>query len=106
MFGWFKKKNEKPDRPKVYGTARGGLYVKLEELEASRVWEELMDEMQHEMQRPSETEESLVNETDVAEIKAALRVLNEKFEKLIREYSRTRPAEALSEAKRTAGTDD
>ena len=47
-----------------------------------------------------------VNESDVAEIKAALRVLSKKHEKLIREYRRTRPAEALSEVKRTAGTDD
>ena len=107
MFGWFKKKkNEKPDRPKVYATARGGLYVKIEELEASKVWEDLMDEMQREIQRRPETGESRVNESDVAEIKAALQVLNKKFEKLIREYSRTRPAEVLSEVKRTAGAND
>ena len=47
-----------------------------------------------------------VNESDVAEIRAALRVLSKKHEELIREYRRTRPAEALSEVKRTAGTDD
>ena len=58
MFGWFKKKNEKPDRPKVYVTSRGGLYVKIEELLASKVWEDLMDEMQREMERRSETSES------------------------------------------------
>ncbi len=106
MFGWFKKKHEKPDRPKIYVTARGGLYVKIEELMASKAWDDLMGRMQRERQRRSETGESRVNESDVAEIKAALRVLNRKFEKLIREYSRARPAEPLSEVKHTAGTND
>lgn len=58
MFGWFKKKNEKPDRPKVYVTSRGGLYIKIEELLASKVWEDLMEEMQREGQQRSETGES------------------------------------------------
>lgn len=59
MFGLSKKKKtEKPDRPKVYATSRGGLYVKVEELEASKVWDDLMNEMQEEMGRRSEPGES------------------------------------------------
>lgn len=58
MFGWFKKKNEKPDRPKVYVTSRGGWYVKIEELLASKAWDDLMNQMQRERQRRSDTGES------------------------------------------------
>ena len=106
MFGWLKKKHEKPDRPKVYVTARGGLYVKIEELMASKAWDDLMGRMQRERQRRSETGESRVNEIDVTEIKAAPRVLSNKHDEQVREYMQTGPAEALSEVKRTAGTDD
>ena len=58
MFGWFKKKNEKPDRPKVYVTSRGGWYVKIEELLASKAWDDLMNQMQRERQRRSDAGES------------------------------------------------
>ena len=58
MFGWFKKKHEKPDRPKIYVTARGGLYVKIEELMASKAWDDLMDRMLRERQQRSATGES------------------------------------------------
>ena len=51
MFGWFKKKHEKPDHPKVYVTSRGGLYIKIEDLLASKAWDDLVDEMKREIQR-------------------------------------------------------
>ena len=106
MFGWFKKKHEKPDRPRVYVTSRGGLYVKVEELLASHEGDRLKQQLAAIDARISGRRESPVNDSDVVEIKATPRVLSNKHDKQVREYRQTRPAEAVSEVKRTAGTDD
>lgn len=46
MFGLSKKKKtEKPDRPKVYVTSRGGLYVKVDELLASKAGDNLKKQL-------------------------------------------------------------
>lgn len=50
MFGMFKKNKgagatEKPDRPKVYITYRGGRYVKIQDLLNSKEGDKLMEQI-------------------------------------------------------------
>lgn len=105
MFGWFKKKAEKPDRPKVYVTGRGGLYVKVEELLASKEGDRLKKRLAEINALILRRKWSPTNERDVVKIRAAPRAFSKEHDRQPHGYRRTRPAETLSEVKRTAGTD-
>ncbi len=64
MFGWFRKKHEKPDRPRVYVTSRGGLYVKVEELLASKAGDNLKKQLAEIDARISRRRESSAKSAD------------------------------------------